>query len=61
MARRFANKGRRCIPKITELGKRQYSSKQERLLEYQKRIKDEKYVNIAIEKIAAELTHFLLK
>ena len=61
MARRLANKGRRCIPKTTELGRKQYSSKQERLLEYQKNIQDEKYVNRAIEKIAAELAHFLLK
>ncbi len=61
MARRLANKGRRYIPKVTELGKRNYSSKEEKLLEYQKRIRDDDYVDFAIEKIAAELTHFLLK
>ena len=61
MARRLANKGRRYIPKTTELGKKQYSSKQERVLEYQKKIQDEQYVDKAIEKIAAELTHFFLK
>ncbi len=61
MARRLANKGRRGIPKVTELGKRTYESKQAKLFEYQKRIKDDAYVNFAIDKIAAELTHFLLK
>ena len=61
MARRLANKGRRCVPKITDLGRREYSSHEERLSVYQHRIQDEKYVNFAIDKIAAELTHFLLK
>ena len=61
MARRLANKGRRGIPKNTDLGKRYYGSKEEKLLEYQKKINDGSYVDFAIEKIAAELTHFLLK
>ena len=61
MARRLANKGRRSIPKTTELGKRQYASKEEKISEYQKRIDDGDYIEYAIEKIAAELTHFLMK
>ncbi|MES0490507.1 MAG: hypothetical protein ABUK01_10970 [Leptospirales bacterium] len=61
MARRLANKGRRSIPKTTELGRRKYSSKEEKISEYQKRITDDEYIDFAIEKVAAELTHFLLK
>jgi len=61
MARRLANKGKRSIPKVTELGKRKYASKQEKISEYQKRISDEDYIEYAIDKIAAELTHFMLK
>ena len=61
MARRLANKGRRSIPKTTELGKRKYASKEEKISEYQKRIDDGDYIEYAIEKIAAELTHFLMK
>lgn len=61
MARRLANKGRRSVPKTTELGKRKYNSQQERITEYQKRIRDNHYVDFAIDKIAAELTHFLTK
>lgn len=61
MARRLANKGKRSIPKVTELGKRNYATKQEKINEYQKRILDEDYIEFAIEKIAAELTHFMLK
>lgn len=61
MARRLANKGRRSIPKTTELGKRNYASKEEKISEYQKRIDDGDYIDYAIEKIAAELTHFLMK
>jgi len=61
MARRLANKGKRSIPKVTELGKRKYNSRQEKITEYQKRITDDDYLDYAIDKIAAELTHFLLK
>ena len=61
MARRLANKGKRSIPKVTELGKRNYANRQEKITEYQKRITDEDYIEYAIDKIAAELTHFLLK
>ncbi|MDH5716255.1 MAG: hypothetical protein OEZ22_01295 [Spirochaetia bacterium] len=61
MARRLANKGRRSIPKTTELGRRKYSTNKEKILEYQKRIKDDRYLEFAIDKIASELTHFLLK
>jgi len=61
MARRLANKGRRTLPKITELGRRKYATKEEKILEYQNRIRDDTYVNFAIDKIAVELTHFLLK
>ncbi len=61
MARRLANKGRRSIPKTTELGKRKYASKAEKISEYQKRIEEPDYIDYAIDKIAAELTHFLLK
>ena len=61
MARRLANKGRRSVPKTTELGRRKFSSNKEKIFEYQKRIKDEDYVQHAIDKIAQELTHFLLK
>jgi hypothetical protein len=61
MARRLANKGKRSIPKVTELGKRKYSTNQEKITEYQKRITDEDYIEFAIDKIAAELTHFMLK
>ncbi|MCB1146392.1 MAG: hypothetical protein KDK41_05045 [Leptospiraceae bacterium] len=61
MARRLANKGKRSLPKITELGKRAYSSKDEKITEYQKRIRDHGYVDHAIERIAAELTHFLTR
>lgn len=61
MARRLANKGRRGLPKTTELGKRQYSSNQEKIKEYQKRIRDRTYVDAAIDRIAAELVHFLTR
>ncbi len=61
MARRLANKGRRSIPKVTELGLRDYSTHREKINEYQKRIRDPQYVAFAIDKIAAELTHFLTK
>ena len=61
MARRLANKGRRSVPKTTELGRRQYDSKQEKIGEYQKRIHDPGYVDFAIDKIAQELTHFMMK
>ena len=61
MARRLANKGKRSIPKVTELRKRKYNSRQEKITEYQKRITDDDYLDYAIDKIAAELTHFLLK
>ena len=61
MARRLANKGRRSAPKTTELGRKEYSSDKERLFVYRKQIKDENYINFAIDKIAAELTHFLSK
>ena len=61
MARRLANKGKRSIPKVTELGKRKYTNNREKISEYQKRISDEDYIEYAIDKIAAELTHFLLK
>ena len=61
MAKRLANKGRRSIPKTTELGRKQYRSKEERIREYQDRIEDEEYISFAIDKIAAELTHFLSK
>ena len=61
MARRLANKGRRSVPKTTELGRKKYSNKQEKITEYQKRIIDDDYMEHAIDKIAAELTHFLLK
>jgi hypothetical protein len=61
MARRLANKGRRSVPKTTELGKRKYATKKEKITEYQKRIEDGDYIEYAIDKIAAELTHFLLK
>jgi hypothetical protein len=61
MARRLANKGRRSAPRNTDLGRRKYSSDEEKIYEYQKRIRDDKYVDYAIERIAAELTHFLLR
>ncbi len=61
MARRLANKGRRSIPKVTELGLRDYSTHSEKINEYQKRIRDPQYVAFAIDKIAAELTHFLTR
>ena len=61
MAKRLANKSRRDVPKVTELGRRNYSSKQEKLTEYQKKIEDTSYMNFAIDKIASELTHFLLR
>ena len=61
MARRLANKCRRSLPKNTELGKRNYASKEEKILEYQKKISDPDYLNFAIDKIAREITHFLLK
>lgn len=61
MARRLANKGRRSVPKTTELGRRNYSSTEEKISEYRKRIIDDRYVDFAIDKIAAELMHFLTK
>jgi len=61
MARRLANKGRKGIPKTTELGRRKYANQKEKITEYQKRIIDDDYMDHAIDKIAAELTHFLLK
>lgn len=61
MARRLANKGRRGVPKLTELGQKRYTSHEKKIEEYQKRIKDPNYVAFAIDKIAAELTHFLTK
>lgn len=61
MARRLANKGRRNIPKVTEMGRKVYHTAQEKISEYQKRIRDDRYVDHAIDRIAAELTHFLTK
>lgn len=61
MARRLANKGKRSLPRITELGRRKYANNNQKISEYQKRIKDMTYVDHAIERIAAELTHFLTK
>lgn len=61
MARRLANKGRRSVPKTTPLGKRKYESREDKIKEYQRYIEQEDYVEFAIDKIAVELTHFLLK
>lgn len=61
MSRRLANKRRRSLPRVTELGRKEYSSNSEKILEYQKMIKSEEYIHFAIDKIAAELTHFLTK
>ncbi|MCX7632703.1 MAG: hypothetical protein N2Z22_05160 [Turneriella sp.] len=61
MARRLANKGRRNLPKTTELGKKTFSSHEARIQEYKLRIRDPEYMNFAIERIATELTHFLTK
>ncbi len=61
MARRLANKGRRNLPKTTELGKRTYSSTEARIHEYKTRIRDREYLEFAIDRIAIELTHFLTK
>lgn len=61
MARRLANKPRRNLPKTTELGQRKFSSQEEKIREYQKKIRDPEYLEAAIERIAAELVHFLLK
>jgi len=61
MARRLANKGRRNMPKNTDLGKRSYDSYEQKIFEYQKRIRDLDYVEFAIDRIAAELTHFLTR
>ena len=61
MARRLANKGRRTLKRTTELGKRQYSSKEQKINEYKKRIHDMGYLDFAIDKIAQELIHFLMK
>lgn len=61
MSRRLANKRRRSLPRVTELGKKNYSNKEEKILEYQKVIASEEYMQFAIDKIAAELTHFLTK
>lgn len=61
MARRLANKGRRNLPKTTELGKRAYSSSADKIHEYKVRIRDRDYLEFAIDRIAIELTHFLTK
>jgi len=61
MAKRLANKGRRSVPKTTELGRRCYDTHKDKIVEYQKRIIEDDYVDFAINKIALELTHFLLK
>lgn len=61
MARRLANKGRRTLKRTTELGKRQYCSKEQKINEYKKRIHDMGYLDFAIDKIAQELIHFLMK
>ena len=61
MARRLANKGRRNLPKTTELGKRSYTSTEARIHEYKERIRDRDYLEFAIDHIAIELTHFLTK
>lgn len=61
MARRLANKGRRSIPRTTVLGKKRYDSVSEKINAYQKNIKDPDYLDFAIDKIAQELTHFLMK
>ncbi|RME93352.1 MAG: hypothetical protein D6767_01145 [Candidatus Hydrogenedentota bacterium] len=61
MARRLANKGRRSAPKTTELGTKQYSSYEEKIQAYRKYIEQEDYLEYAIDKIAVELTHFLMK
>lgn len=61
MARRLANKGRRNLPKTTELGRKAYSSTEARITEYKQRIRDRDYLDFAIDRIAIELTHFLTK
>ncbi|MBV6492911.1 MAG: hypothetical protein LDLANPLL_00916 [Turneriella sp.] len=61
MARRLANKGRRNLPKTTELGRKAFSSTEARITEYKDRIRDRNYLNFAIDRIAIELTHFLTK
>ncbi|GAB4438099.1 MAG: hypothetical protein OHK0011_21000 [Turneriella sp.] len=61
MARRLANKGRRNLPKTTELGRRSFSSTEARIHEYKLRIRDREYLDFAIDRIAIELTHFLTK
>lgn len=61
MSRRLANKRRKSLPRVTELGQKEYSNRREKILEYQKVLKDEDYISYAIDKIAAELTHFLTR
>ncbi|HRP70851.1 MAG TPA: hypothetical protein PLY93_15105 [Turneriella sp.] len=61
MARRLANKGRRNLPKTTEIGRKAFSSTQARITEYKDRIRDRNYLDFAIDRIAIELTHFLTK
>ncbi|MBS0619578.1 MAG: hypothetical protein JSR44_15435 [Spirochaetes bacterium] len=61
MARRLANKGRRNLPKTTELGRKAFSSTEARISEYKTRIRDRDYLEFAIDRIAIELTHFLTK
>lgn len=61
MARRLANKGRRNLPKTTELGRKAFSSTEARISEYKLRIRDRDYLEFAIDRIAIELTHFLTK
>lgn len=61
MSRRLANKRRKSLPRVTELGQKEYSNRKEKILEYQKVLEDEDYISYAIDKIAAELTHFLTR
>ena len=61
MAKRLANKSRRNLIKNTEIGRRKFESNLDRIAEYQNKIQDEYYISYAVDKIAAEITHFLLK
>ena len=60
MARRLANKKRLPTANVIR-NKNFFQDHQDKIQTYQHKIKDEKYIKDAINKIAEELTYFLLK
>lgn len=60
MARRLANKRRVSLPGWNTI-MLCAEEHHDRILGYKQKLEDERYINLAIDKIAQEITHFLVK